>query len=82
MNAVIDIAPDGTARCLWNENLPLDSLGRLEVERASTVEFNPVSQEWEVRLASNPGRVAFAHKSRAACIAWEVETFNQKLLCQ
>lgn len=80
MNSVISFAPDGTARCLWLEHLPLNEIGRLEIARASTVEFNQDSQQWEVRLADNPQRVAFAHPSRARCIAWEIETLNAQLL--
>jgi hypothetical protein len=82
MNAVIDFAPDGSVRCLYSELLPLSELGQLEVSRASNVEFNAQSQEWEVRLASEPGRVAFSHQSRSTCIAWEVETINNQLLSQ
>lgn len=80
MTIAIDITPDGTARCLWTESLPLADIGRLDVARASNVEFNHASQLWEVRLASNPGRVAFSDPSRAACIAWEIDTINAQLL--
>ncbi|MEI8289555.1 MAG: hypothetical protein WCH99_08770 [Verrucomicrobiota bacterium] len=80
MNAVLSIAPDGSVECLWTEAIPLESLGTLTVKRASNVEFNEASQEWEVILATAPDVVAFSHKSRAACIAWEVETINERLL--
>lgn len=80
MNTVIDIDTAGTARCLWTETIPLADIGLLEITRASNVEFNPAEQAWEVRLASDPARVAFAHPSRAACIAWEIETLNRGLL--
>jgi len=82
MIAVLDIAPDGTTQCLWNDSLPLAELGSLDVQRASNVEFNAQSQEWEVRLASTPGRVAFSNPSRATCIAWEIDTINTQLLNQ
>ena len=72
MNAhTITFAWDGTACCLWRDAVPLQELGRLDVQRASTVEFNPTKQVWEVRLACDPGVVAFAHPSRQACLAWE-----------
>lgn len=80
MTTVIDISPDGTAHCLWTESLSLADIGKLQINRASNVEFNPDSQMWEVRLASNPAQVAFSHQSRATCIAWEIETINQQLL--
>ena len=75
----ISFAPDGTARCLWTEVLPLHELGRLEIQRASTVEFNLTKQEWEVRLASNPGVVAFSHSSRETCLNFERKTLNALL---
>lgn len=72
-------APDGTARCLWTEAVPLQELGRLAMQRASTVEFNQSTQDWEVRLASNPDVVAFAHPSREACLNWERRKLNALL---
>ena len=75
-NHVITFAADGTARCLWTEAVPLHQLGVLDVHRASQVEFNPSKQVWEVRLASNPGVVAFSHVSRATCVAWEREALQ------
>ena len=61
---IITFALDGTARCLWTEAVPLRELGQLAIQRASTIEFNPSIQQWEVRLTSNPGAVAFSHPSR------------------
>ena len=75
----IAFAPDGTVRCLWTEAVPLHELGRQEIQRASTVEFNGVKQEWEVRLASNPGVIAFSDPSRETCLNWERKTFNALL---
>ena len=76
---VITFAPNGTARCLWTEAVPLHELGRLDVERASTVEFQPSTQQWGVRLASNPDVVAFSHSSRETCLEWERKTLNALL---
>jgi hypothetical protein len=73
---VITFAADGTARCLWTEAVPLQELGVLDVQRASRVEFDPSKQEWEVRLASNPGEVAFSHASRETCLEWEREALQ------
>jgi hypothetical protein len=76
---IIVFTPEGTARCLWTEALPLGELGRLEVERASEVEFNDNTQKWEVRLVSNPEEVAFTNPSRQTCLDWEKETINERL---
>ena len=73
----ITFALDGTASCLWTEAVPLHELGRLEVHRASMVEFNGGTQLWEVRLVSSPDTVAFSHTSRGACLAWENQHFNR-----
>jgi uncharacterized protein (DUF1919 family) len=75
----IVFSQEGTARCLWTEVLPLGELGRLEVERASAVEFNDSTQKWEVRLASNPEEVAFTDASRQTCLDWEKDTINERL---
>lgn len=75
----ITFAPDGTIHCLWTEAVPLQELGRLAMQRASTVEFNHSTQVWEVRLGSAPDAVAFAHPSRETCLNWERRTLNALL---
>jgi hypothetical protein len=65
---------DGTAHCLWTEAVPLHELGRLDVTRASNIEFNNNNQQWEVK--STKGKILFFAKSRAICLEWERETFN------
>ena len=46
MNINIAFYLDGTAQCLWTEALPLHELGRLEITRASNIEFNNATQQW------------------------------------
>lgn len=79
VDIVISVASDGTARCLWTEDLPLAELGELSVQRASHVEFNDASQQWEVRF---PGQsfAAFRNSSRAVCLEWEHQEINRQLL--
>ena len=69
MNIQISFKPDGTAQCLWTEALPLHELGRLEITRASHIEFKNTTQHWEVR--DRKGKVRFFAKSRFACLEWE-----------
>lgn len=71
--------PDGTAHCLWTEAVPLQEIGRLKLQRASTVDFNPTTQQWEVRLPSEPDAVIFSHSSRDTCLEWERNTLNALL---
>ena len=68
--SVIDFTGQGQAKCLYTEAVDLRELGRLHCERASVVEFNDKSQQWEV---AEPGKekVLFAHPSRARCLEWE-----------
>jgi hypothetical protein len=69
MNITISFTPEGTAQCLWTEALPLHELGRLQVTRASNIEFNNSTQQWEV--IDRKGKVRFFAKSRTACLEWE-----------
>ena len=69
MNINISFKPDGTAHCLWTEVLPLHELGRLQITRASNIEFNNAAQQWEVQ--DQKGRVRFIAGSRSACLEWE-----------
>ncbi len=69
MNIQISFKPDGTAQCLWTEALPLHELGRLEIHRATNIEFNNADQKWEV--IDRKGKVRFFAGSRSACLEWE-----------
>jgi len=78
-NLTINIAADGSARCIYTDALPLADLGQLDVRRASHVEFNSDAQRWEVRFTDNPAAVVFSAPSRAECIVWEIETLQARL---
>jgi len=71
----ITFEADGTGRCLYTEIVELQQIGTLSMERATTIEFNDSTQEWEVRETS--GALLFHHPSRSACAVWEQEHFNQ-----
>ncbi len=66
---VLRIDPSGQIHCFYTEAIDLAQIGRLEVQRASTVEFNYENQQWEVRDPA--GLLLYSHPSRAACLAWE-----------
>jgi len=70
----ITFAPDGLGRCLYTEIVDLQALGRLEIRRASYVEFSNRSQLWEVRLED--GRTLYQSPSREDCLEWEREHFG------
>jgi hypothetical protein len=65
----LQILQDGNVKCLYTESLDLTEIGKLKVERASTVEFDNGKQLWVVRLPD--GTEVYRNKSRAACLGWE-----------
>ncbi len=74
MNPVLTFDVDGTGYCLHTDAIPLQSLGTLEIHRATSIEFNSAVQQWEVK--ANDGAILFVDPSRSCCLAWEVDRFN------
>ena len=74
--AAILIEPTGEVIGLHTEMIDLRELGRLKARRATTIEFNEVSQRWEVRELMG-GNVCFSDPSRQACLDWEHKTFGR-----
>ena len=75
MNATLTIDQQGTITGFYTELIELHQLGRLEITRATTIEFNASTQQWEVKDAA--GAILHTNPSRSCCLAWEVEHFNQ-----
>ena len=75
MNPVLTFDANGIGHCLHTDAIPLQSLGVLEISRATSIEFNPATQQWEVK--ANDGTILFADPSRSCCLMWEHERFNQ-----
>lgn len=75
---VLTIIPGGVMQGLFTEAIPLAEIGILSITRASTIEFEPASQQWEVRGVS--GQVLYSNASRQACLSWEHQYFNQQML--
>ena len=72
MNAqpiTLTITPCGEVRTLYTEEIDLSTIGRLEIHRASNIEFNNRSQEWEVRTLRS--EILFSNSSRSSCVDWE-----------
>ena len=74
--ASIVFKPDGTGRCLYTEVIDLSCLGRLKVERATTITFDNRLQAWRVK--DRTGFPLFTSPSRQTCLDWEKEYFSKK----
>ncbi|MHC4236433.1 MAG: hypothetical protein ACYSUQ_15050 [Planctomycetota bacterium] len=85
------IAPDGTVRGLWDDQIGWPSLGRVSLQRASYVEFCNRRQMWYVRagglcnalrvildrLTGRPcGEMLHWAKTREAALRWERAHFG------
>lgn len=68
---LLQILEDGTVRGLYAEAIDLTSLGTLQVERASTIEFENRVQLW--RVFNRQGQCLYSSPSRAECLRWEQE---------
>lgn len=66
----IDFDPKGIGHCLYGEAIDLHSLGSLTVRRASHIEFNDTTQQWDV-LPPDGGIPLFSHPTRSQCLTWE-----------
>ena len=72
---VLTFDPDGRGHCLYTEAIALHQIGELSVVRATSIEFNPTTQQWDVTDAG--GVILHSDPSRSRCLAWEHERFNQ-----
>ncbi|MEO6182851.1 MAG: hypothetical protein ABIP71_07095 [Verrucomicrobiota bacterium] len=75
MTHVLTFEASGTARCLYTEQINLNTIGQLEISRASEIEFNNETQQWEV--FSPERKLLYTHVSRAMCLHWEHQLFNR-----
>jgi len=74
LTATLWVLPDGTCQGLYTEVIDLSLLGRLQVERATSIEFVNSLQAW--RVFDRRGRYLYSSPSREVCLAWE-----QRHLC-
>ena len=76
MNAtVITIDSEGNSHCLYTEVIDLRQLGSLQIVRATQIDFNNLTKEWEVLDKEN--QLLFHHTSRSTCLGWEQQHFNR-----
>lgn len=65
----------GQGHALYTEAIDLAALGRLQIQRATTIEFHNGKQVWAVKDLE--GEILFTDPSRLACLKWEHEQFNR-----
>ena len=70
--AVILFDSAGAAHCLYSELLDLRQLGRLQIRRATRIEFNADTQLWDVLPAEGASKALFSAPTRRECLAWEL----------
>jgi hypothetical protein len=76
----IYIRPNGTAQCLYGEDIDLSTLGSLDIKRASHVEPNEEKPgEWMADLSPVGGPLFTGFKCRAAALAAEDKWLNEKM---
>ena len=75
MNATLTVHADGHVTGLYTELIDLHRLGRLHVERFTTIEFSDEHQQWCVNDTN--GRTLYLHPSRQQCLSWEHGHFNK-----
>jgi hypothetical protein len=72
--------PNGTAQCLYGEQIPLSTLGRLDIKRASHVEPDPKNPgQWYADLSPVDGPVMTGFQSRADALRAEEAWLNAKM---
>ena len=75
MNLVLTFDGAGVGHCLYSELIDLTAIGPLTITRATQIEFDHSRQHWVVM--DTAGQILFSHASRAACLDWEQQHFNQ-----
>lgn len=76
MKAALLIEPTGEVIGLYTELIPLQTLGKIQTRRTTTVEFSEAIQEWQVR-EPRCGAVYYSNPSRERCLEWERRTFSR-----
>lgn len=77
----IFVRPNGDAQCLYSDQIPLGSLGKLDIKRASHVEPDPeVPGKWYVDLGPVGGPRISGYATRAEALAFEEDWLNTRMV--
>lgn len=72
------VRPDGTAQCLYAENIPLAELGALQIKRASHVEPDAAGG-WTADLRPSGGPFMVGFRTRSDALAAEADWLNKEM---
>ena len=73
------IKKNGDLQCLYTDNVDLRKLGKLEVTRASNVEFDSTNGTWSVRLVETGKIIGSGFIKRKDAINYEIDYLNSTL---
>jgi hypothetical protein len=71
----LEVMPNGTIRCLYTNEVNLAELGRLNINRASHVEFDNHLRRWVVTSAKTEKRLHSA-ATREEALEWEHQYYS------
>lgn len=71
---VLTFTPAGIVTGLYSEVIDLTCLGKMQIRRATTIEFNNDHQVWQVKVHN---KILHQASSRQACLDWEQQYFNK-----
>lgn len=71
----LEITPDGNIRCLYTDEVDLFQLGRLQVSRASHIEFDNDLRRWTVTSTKTSKRLHLA-RTREEALDWECQYYS------
>jgi hypothetical protein len=72
------VAPDGTMRCLYTEEIDLSAIGNMAIQRTSNVNPDDMGQWWAEILPDGPLLGPFAKRSEA--LAAEIDYIENNVL--
>jgi len=76
----LNVRPNGEAQCLYDEKIELQTLGAIDIKRASHVEPDPQNNGfWYIDLSPVDGPIMTGFKNRADALSAEAEWLNEKM---
>ena len=73
----VTVTADGVIQLLHTDELDLGSLGRLNVRRASHVEFDNAAQVWVARTPT--GELLGEFRTRREALDYKVQVLNERI---